>query len=67
MIGIYPDYEPILKEFESMINWKNAGRGKGKVPEPVLGLDADFDAANQKIERIKEKMQDYLEEIAEKI
>jgi hypothetical protein len=35
-----------------MIVWKNSTGGK-KVPEPVLGLDQDFDDANDKVDSNK--------------
>lgn len=41
-----------------MIQWKTIG--KKKIPEPVQGLDENFDRANEKVERIKDKIEDYL-------
>lgn len=44
-----------------MIQWKKVG-GK-KVPEPVEGLDEEFDFANDRVDNIKQKLLDYLEEV----
>ena len=55
---MFPDYEPILKEFENMIQWKAIG--KKKIPEPVRGLDEEFDKANDRVEGIKLKIDNYL-------
>jgi len=49
--GIFPDYEPILQEFENMVIWKQY-KGK-KIPEPRRGVDEDFDNVNVKVESIK--------------
>ena len=58
----FPNYEPILKEFESMIKWKSTSNGK-KVPEPVLGLDEDFDLANSTVDKNKEAINQYEEDL----
>ena len=42
-----------------MIQWKSVG--KKKIPEPVKGLDDEFDTANEKVEGVKGKIADYLE------
>ena len=42
-----------------MIQWKSVGNKK--VPEPIPGLDEDFDQANQAVEDIKTKLEEYLE------
>ncbi len=47
--GIFPDYEPILQDFESMICWK-IGENRRKVPEPVPGMAPEFDSANKKVD-----------------
>ena len=39
--GIFPDYSPILDEFEDMIIWKS--HGKSKIPEPKRGVFEEFD------------------------
>lgn len=49
--AIFPDYTPIIEEFGKMIQWKTVG--KKKVPEPVKGLDEEFDEANERVETIK--------------
>ena len=53
-VGIFPNYEPIFEEFNELIVWKKAG--KQKVPEPVLGIDEEFDKKNQVVEDIKEEL-----------
>jgi hypothetical protein len=49
-----------------MIVWKSAGGGK-KIPEPVLGLDKEFDAANQRVQDKKDAIQNYVESLAKKL
>lgn len=44
-----------------MITWKTIGRKK--IPEPVKGLNVDFDIANQNVERVKQKIDWYLEDV----
>lgn len=56
----------MLKDFEAMISWKNAGGGK-KVPEPKLGLDQEFDTANQEVENNKDKIREYVASISEEL
>ena len=51
--GIFPDYMPILEEFEEMIVWKQCGAKGKKIPEPKKGVDEEFDAKNEKVESIK--------------
>lgn len=60
-VGIFPDYMPILAQFDKMVVWKQAG--KQKVPEPVRGLDEEFDAKNEKVENIRDRMDTYIETI----
>ncbi len=52
--GIFPDYLPILEEFEEMIIWKQH-KGK-KIPEPRWGVDPEFDNTNKKVEDIQNRM-----------
>ena len=42
--GIYPNYLPILDEFDRMIIWKSSG--SSKIPEPRKGFDEEFDRVN---------------------
>ena len=37
--------------------------GTKKIPEPVKGLDSEFDEANMRVEKIKERLDKYLEEV----
>ena len=60
--GLFPDYEPILQEFENMIVWKKLNNNH-KVPEPAKGIDKNFDNCNLKIEKIKQRMEDYIQDI----
>ena len=59
--GIFPDYLPILQEFEDMVVWKQH-KGK-KIPEPRWGVDPEFDDTNKKVEAIHQRMQDYLKDV----
>ena len=59
--GLFPDYEPILDEFDSMISWKQVGGQK--VPEPKSGLDEEFDACNNAVDKVKQQLEDYLGDI----
>ena len=45
-----------------MIKWKSTSNGK-KVPEPVLGLDEDFDLANSTVDKNKEAINQYEEDL----
>jgi hypothetical protein len=58
---LFPDYMPILAEFGEMIVWKQA-RGH-RIPEPVLGLDPEFDQCNEDVNRAKADLDDYLESV----
>ena len=53
-LGIFPDYSPILTEFEDMIVWKQHN-GK-KIPEPKRGVDKEFDNINETVADIKRQM-----------
>ena len=59
--GIFPNYLPLLEEFESYIEWKSY-RGK-KVPEPRMGVDEDFDAQNAKVKEIRKQLDNYLKDV----
>ena len=60
--GIFPDYEPILQDFESMVVWKSL-KGK-KIPEPKKGVDEDFDNVNVRVDEIRSKMHSYVKDVA---
>lgn len=59
--AIFPDYSGVIEEFEKMIQWKSVG--SKKVPEPVPGLDEEFDQANAKVEKIKGRLETYIEKV----
>lgn len=59
--GIFPDYLPILDEFEDMIVWKNFHNKK--VPEPKPGVDEEFDEKNLRITELKKQMQNYVDDV----
>lgn len=63
--GIFPDYIPILDEFEGMITWKTFG-GK-KIPEPKSGIDPNYDDSNKSVESIKNQMSDYVKDVEKDI
>lgn len=48
-----------------MITWKTIG--KKKIPEPVKGLNEDFDIANENVEKLKKKIDDYLEDVRKEL
>lgn len=50
-VGIYPDYLPVLDEFDHMIVWKSCGNRK--IPEPRKGVDDEFDNINTDVDSIK--------------
>ena len=50
--GIFPNYLPILDEFEDMLEWKVVN-GK-KIPEPKHGIFEEFDNLNSNIDKIKD-------------
>jgi hypothetical protein len=41
--------------------------GSKKVPEPIPGLDEDFDQANERVEKIKEKIEKYIEGVRKEL
>jgi hypothetical protein len=49
-----------------MINWKTNSGGK-KVPEPVVGLDHEFDAANDLVDTNKEAIEEYRNSLIKKL
>lgn len=44
-----------------MISWKQAGGQK--IPEPVKGLDEQFDACNAEVNEAKESLDHYLQQV----
>lgn len=60
--GIFPDYKPILDEFEGMIIWKQLDKNH-KVPEPKKGIDPDFDNTNVRVEKIRANLESYVEDV----
>lgn len=63
--AIFPDIRPLIEEFEKMIQWKSVG--SKKVPEPVAGLDAEFDRASLKVEAVKKRLDSYLEKVRKQL
>ena len=63
--AIFPDFRPVIEEFEEMIQWKSVGTKK--VPEPAPGQDEEFDRANGRVEKIKAQLEDYLEGIRKQL
>ena len=55
--GLFPDYSPILEEFENMIVWK------GYVPQPRKGIFEEFDQIDEKLNKIRHSLKDYVEEV----
>jgi hypothetical protein len=41
---LLPNFTDAISEFEEMITWRQMGNTK--VPEPKLGLDAEYDEVN---------------------
>ena len=48
-----------------MIQWKTVG--SKKIPEPIEGLDEEFDEANAKVGKIKQRLDDYLENVRKEL
>ncbi len=63
--AIFPDYSSVIEDFENMIQWKSVGNKK--VPEPVPGLDEEFDTANSQVEKIKERLEAYIEKVRKEL
>lgn len=55
--GLFPDYSPILEEFENMIVWK------GYVPQPRKGIFEEFDKIDQKLSQIRHSLKEYVEQV----
>ena len=65
--GLFPKgYKDEIQRFNKLIVWKQVATATGKpqeIPEPVPGIDASFDAANQGVVEIKQELDAYLIEI----
>ena len=63
--GLFPDILAAISEFEQMIVWKKVAGATGdkEIPEPAAGLDEQFDGANERVDRIKAKLEEYLTEM----
>ena len=62
--GLYPtDLEGSLADLESMLVWKKTPSGEDEIPEPQPGLDETFDRANNRVLRIKQKLDHLLGKI----
>ena len=60
-----PNVEQVIEEFDQLIVWKRVAGGvnAAEVPEPQRGIDAEFDEANDMVDKIKEELAEYLKEI----
>lgn len=58
--GLYPDYSQTLEYFETAFD-HDVARKTGKII-PALGVDNKYDDCQEKIEKIKEQLDSYLEE-----
>ena len=66
--GLMPDdYLDLLDQFDKLIVWKRIVGTDKEIPEPQEGLDANFDAANDKVNSIKAELDAYLETIKQKL
>eukprot|EP00347_Sterkiella_histriomuscorum_P021958 403332180 len=64
--GLFPTgIKDIVKEFEGMIVWKKTQGGgpDDEIPEPQMGLDEEFDRANEAVDKVKQKLESYLQQI----
>jgi len=61
--GLMPFLDDVINEFELLIVWKKVAGCEDQIPEPQRGLDAHFDATNDKVNGIKKEMDAYLETI----
>ena len=48
-----------------MIQWKSVG--SKKVPEPIKGLDKEFDQANERVGKIKQNLEDFLAKVRKEL
>ena len=60
-IGLFPDIDQLVQDFESLIVWK--ADGKEKIPEPMPGIDESFDVANEEVMKIKKDLDQHLWDI----
>lgn len=63
---MFPNYDAILTEFDKMISWKKTSGGK-LIPEPVKGMNEEFDKMQETVVVVKNMMNEYAKEIAEKL
>ena len=56
-----------VAEFDKLIIWKNVqgGANGAQIPEPQQGIDAEFDAANQRVDEIKRELNEYLKSVSQ--
>jgi len=58
----------VITEFENMIVWKSSGASASEdVPEPMPGLDAQFDESNKRCDTSKEHLSEYLESVRQQL
>jgi len=62
--GLFPNLNPVITEFENMIVWKSSGASASEdVPEPMPGLDPQFDETNKRCDTSKEHLNEYLDSV----
>lgn len=64
--GLYPSQlSDTIADFDKVIVWKKTGGGgkDDEIPEPQEGLCEEFDQANKRIDVIKAKLNDLLNQI----
>ncbi len=62
-----PFLDEVIGEFELLIVWKKVSGCEDQIPEPQRGLDANFDATNDKVNGIKKDLDAYLDGIKQLI
>lgn len=60
--GLFPEgIKVAIAEFDQLIKWKKAaGSSTAEIPEPQVGIDENFDNANDQVNEIKAELDAYL-------
>ncbi len=63
---MFPEITSNLAEFEALIVW-HVGANNERIPEPVEGIDSDYDAAKKRVGDLLVKLDEYLVKIKEQL
>lgn len=62
--ALFPEIQSSIAEFEALIVW-HVGANNERLPEPIEGIDSQYDAAKKRVADINAKLELYLSKIRE--